>query len=138
VARGSNVELWSYNDSLYAVGTHAFFDNERDYFYMEERPLLYLNYPDSTRMVEVIADLIEYEEPLKKAEASGSVIITSQDISSFSDCAIMKIADNTLDLFGSPRAKRGYSEISGELISIFFEEGVLSKIRPRRILIGRS
>jgi len=128
VARGSNVELWSYNDSLYAVGTHAFFDNERDYFYMEERPLLYLNYPDSTRMVEVIADLIEYEEPLKKAEASGSVIITSQDISSFSDCAIMKIADNTLDLFGSPRAKRGYSEISGELISIFFEEGVLSKI----------
>ncbi len=128
LARGSNVELWSYKDSLYAVGLHAYFDNEKDFFYMEERPVLYLNYPDSARMVEVIADLIEYDANSKRTEASGTVIITSKDVSSFSDCAIMNTADNTLDLFGNPRAKRGHSEVTGELISIYFEEGMLRKI----------
>ena len=128
LARGSKVELWSYEDSLYAVGLHAYFDNERDFFYMEERPVLYLNYPDSARMVEVIADLIEYDANSKRTEASGTVIITSQDISSFSDCAVMSTADNTLDLFGNPRAKRGHSEVTGELISVYFEEGMLRKI----------
>lgn len=128
LARGSNVELWSYKDSLYAVGLHAYFDNEKDFFYMEERPVLYLNYPDSARMVEVIADLIEYDANSKRTEASGTVIITSKDISSFSDCAIMNTADNTLDLFGNPRAKRGHSEVTGELISVYFEEGMLRKI----------
>ncbi len=128
VARGSNVELWSYKDSLYAAGLHAYFDNKRDFFYMEERPVLYLNYPDSARMVEVIADLIEYDANLKRTEASGTVIITSQDISSFSDCAVMNTADNTLDLFGNPRAKRGHSEVTGELIAVYFEEGMLRKI----------
>jgi len=128
VARGSNVELWSYRDSLYSAGTHAYFDNKRHYFYMEERPVLYLNYPDSSRMVEVIADLIEYDASSKKAEASGIVIITSQDISSFSDCAVMNTADNTLDLFGNPRAKRDRSEITGELISVLFKDGLLHTI----------
>lgn len=128
VARGSNVELWSYKDSLYAAGLHAYFDNKRDFFYMEERPVLYLNYPDSARMVEVIADLIEYDANSKRTEASGIVIITSQDISSFSDCAVMNTADNTLDLFGNPRAKRRHSEVTGELISVYFEEGMLRKI----------
>ncbi|MFQ6009123.1 MAG: OstA-like protein [Candidatus Zixiibacteriota bacterium] len=28
VARGSNVELWSYQDSLFAAGVHAYFDNK--------------------------------------------------------------------------------------------------------------
>ncbi len=128
VARGSDVELWSYTDSLYAVGLHAYFDNERDIFHMEQRPVLYLNYPDSARMVEVIADLIEYDANSKRAEASGDVIITSQNISSLSDCAVMNRVDNTLDLFGSPRARRGYSEVTGDLISVYFDQNWLRKI----------
>jgi len=128
VARGSNVELWSYADSLYAVGLHAYYDRERDYFYMEERPVVYLSYPDSSRMIEVIADLVEYDAKLKRAEASGTVVITSQNISSFSNCAVMNVEDNTLDLFENPRAKRGQSEISGEFISVSFDEELLRTI----------
>ena len=59
VALGDYVELWSREDSLFAVGQHAFFDRGRDYFYMMKRPTVYLNYPDSVRMIEVIADFVE-------------------------------------------------------------------------------
>jgi lipopolysaccharide assembly outer membrane protein LptD (OstA) len=128
LALGSNVELWSYQDSLYAAGVHAFFDNERNFFYMEKRPVVYLNYPDSSRMVEVIADYVEYDAASKRAEATGTVVITSQDVSSLSDCAVMHLKDNTLDLFGNPRAKHGDSEISGELISVMFDKGLLQTI----------
>lgn len=128
VARGSNVELWSYQDSLFAVGLHAYFDNERDYFFMEERPVVYLNYPDSARMIEVIADLVEYDAKVRRAEASGTVVISSQNISTFSNCAVMNMEDNTLDLFESPRAKRGQSELSGELITVSFEGDLLREI----------
>ncbi len=32
ITRGDYVELWSRKDSLFAVGTHAFYDKRRDYF----------------------------------------------------------------------------------------------------------
>ncbi|HWR83857.1 MAG TPA: putative LPS assembly protein LptD [Candidatus Deferrimicrobium sp.] len=127
-ARGAHVELWSYQDSLYAAGPHAWFDNARDFFLMEERPVLYVNYPDSAHMIEVIAERIEYDATTKIAEASGDVVITSGDVSSKSDCAIMNREKNTLDLFGSPRARWGGSEVTGGLISIFFENKLLRRI----------
>ncbi|MFH1374969.1 MAG: putative LPS assembly protein LptD [bacterium] len=127
-AYGSNVEIWSYRDSLYAAGLHAYFDNRNDFFHMDDRPILYLNYPDSARMVEVIADRIEYDAPADRAEANGSVIITSQDMTSYSDCAIMNTADNSLDLFGNPRATRGNSEVTGEFIMVAFRDDLLDRI----------
>ncbi len=128
VARGSDVQLWSYEDSLYAAGTHAYFDRRRDFFFMEERPLLYLKYPDSARMVEVIADRIQYDGLTEVAEATGRVVITSQDIASESDCAIMNVAGQVLDLYGAPRARRGESVVTGDLISIVVRDDTLRTI----------
>ncbi|MEW6050931.1 MAG: LPS assembly protein LptD [Candidatus Zixiibacteriota bacterium] len=118
VARGKYVELWSRDDSLFAVGHHAFYNKQKKYFNMEERPTLYLKYPDSASMVEVTADFIEYDAKVERAEATGSVVIVSKDVTAESGCAVMYPKTNALDLTESPVARRGKSEISGQLIAI--------------------
>ncbi|RKX26152.1 MAG: hypothetical protein DRP45_04220 [Candidatus Zixiibacteriota bacterium] len=128
VAHGDYVELWSRPDSILAVGRHAFFDRDRDYFYMLERPTLYLNYPDSANMIEVIADFIERDGVKAVAEATGDVRINSNDMNSSSGCAVMRPEQHTLDLFNDPILFRKKSEISGEFISIRTDEGVLSEV----------
>ena len=125
---GQRVELWSYEDSLYAVGNHAFFDDASDFFYMEDRPTLYVNYPDTTSMVEVVADFIEYKGDVRLAEAMGDVKISSKEFDAAGGCAVMNLETNDLDLYNDPRATSGKSEISGELILISFQEGVINQI----------
>jgi len=128
VAHGDYVELWSKQDSILAVGQHAFFDRDRDYFYMLERPTLYLNYPDSTDMIEGIADYIERDGAKAVAEAYGSVRINSNEMNSTSGCAVMHPEQHTLDLFDDPVVFRKQSEISGDFISICSDEGLLSEV----------
>ena len=72
---GKNVELWSYKDSVFAAGNHAFFDEGGNYFLMENRPIMYLNYPDTTKMFEIVGDEITYNAITKEAEAFGFVKI---------------------------------------------------------------
>ncbi len=128
VARGDYVELWSRLDSLFAVGRQAFFDRERDYFYMQERPTVYLNYPDSGRMIEVIADFVEYDAQREVAEAEGTVNISSQEFSSTSGCAVMHPRRHALDLFDSPLLRRRQSEISGRFITISSDQGMIRQV----------
>jgi len=128
LALGDHVELWSYEDSLYAAGKHAFYNREREYFFMEERPILYINYPDTATMIEVISDYLEYNAADKKVEATGEVKITSKDVTTYSDCAVLMIESNNLDLFDNPKVIKGNSEIIGELISVYFDNKILSKI----------
>ena len=128
LAFGEQVELWSYKDSLYAVGTHAYYNKGKEFFYMKNRPVFYVNYPDSSRMIEVIADELQYDAMNKKTEAVGDVIITSKQMSSKSGCAMMNLETNNLDLFDNPTAKKDESEISGKLIAITFDNKVISKI----------
>ena len=118
LARGDYVELWSREDSLFAVGTHVFYDRERSYFYMLDRPTVFLNYPDSSRMIEVIADFVEYDATRSVAEAEGTVSITSKEFNSTSGCAIMHSKRHTLDLFDDPSIRRKRSEISGRFITV--------------------
>ncbi|MEW6412811.1 MAG: putative LPS assembly protein LptD [Candidatus Zixiibacteriota bacterium] len=128
LALGKRVELWSYLDSLYAVGTHAFFSDKAKYFIMEQRPVVYIKYPDSVNMIEVIANTVEYDAATKTAEAYGDVKITSSEFSSASGCAVMKTETNTVDLFDQPSLIRGKSTVSGSLIAIYSENDVLSRI----------
>ncbi len=127
-AYGKHVELWSYADSLYATGSNAYYSEKKQFFYMKDRPVFYINYPDSSEMVEIIADELEYNAEMKRAEGIGDVIITSNDFSSRSGCAIMNLENNDLDLFEDPIAKSGESEISGKLISISFNNKFLHQI----------
>ncbi len=128
IALGEKVELWSYVDSIYATGPHAFYNRSDRSFYMEQRPILYINYPDTASMIEIIADRIDHIPAYERAEALGNVIITSSEFSATSGCAVMNIGGKDLDLFDDPRAVSGYSEITGALISIIFDDDVISKI----------
>lgn len=128
LAQGSYVELWSLRDSLFATGRHAYFDREGDYYRMEERPTMLLNYPDSAAMIEVVADRIDYDTRSQTAQASGDVSITAQDMSTTSGCAIFDRREMVLDLFDSPVARRRESVISGSLISFDMFANVLRQI----------
>jgi len=128
VARGSYVELWSRPDSLFAVGTHAFYDRDRRYFYMQERPTVYLNYPDSSRMIEVVGDFVEYDASREIAEAEGTVSITSDEFTSSSGCAIMHPRKNTLDLFDNPSIRRKKSVITGRFITVASDAQTIRRV----------
>ncbi len=127
-AGGDYVELWSYTDSIMAVGTQAFFDRNRDYFYMLDRPTLYLNYPDSSKMVEVVADVIEYDAPQGRGDAAGNVHINSNEMNATAGCAVMRPDINLLDLYVDPVVIRNQSEISGKLISILTRDQGLKRV----------
>ena len=128
IARGQRVELWSYADSLYGVGVHAFYDRQAGHFRMEERPVVYLGYPDTVGMIEVIADEVDYRSEARRAEAIGDVLISSEDILTESGCAVMNLEKDILDLYEKPTAQRGRSTVTGELISVSFAGGVLNRI----------
>ncbi len=127
-AYGDYVELWSREDSLLAVGKHAFVDRKRDYFYMLDRPTVYMDYPDTANMTEVIGDIIEYDKANGVAEAYGNVKINSNDINATSGCAVMRPDEHTLDLYDQPKVIRRRSEITGGFISVNMDAGVIKQV----------
>jgi len=127
-ALGQRVELWSYTDSIYAVGTHAFVDRQTDILKMYNRPLLYLQYPDSAKMIEVLADTIEYRSSNRRADAAGNVIITSKDLTANSGKAVFDTEQDSLELTINPVAVRRHSKVSGELITVLFDESDIKSI----------
>ncbi len=127
-ARGKRVELWSYADSIYAVGTYAFFDRQNDYLKMYNRPLLNLKYPDSARMIEVLADTIEYRSLDGRADAAGHVKINSKDLTATSGKAVYVTARDSLELTVNPEAVRRHSKVSGELITVIFDQSEIKSI----------
>ncbi|MFH1687301.1 MAG: putative LPS assembly protein LptD [bacterium] len=127
-AWGDNVELWSFTDSIYSVGPHAYYNRKSSYLFMDLRPTLYLRYPDSANMVEVIADTIEYTAQPRLATARGTANITSTDLRSTSQVAIMDMDSNLLELSGKPVAHHGNSKVTGERIRVGYEGDVLQSI----------
>lgn len=127
-ALGDYVELWAKTDSLFAVGTQAYFDRDGDFFEMDNRPTLYLNYPDSASMIEVIGDHVEYDKESEISQATGNVNITSKEMTSTSGCAVMNQKRNVLDLWENPVARRKESIISGELISVYMTGDAIERI----------
>jgi len=127
-AWGDRVEMWSYTDSIYAVGPHVIYRSLTKYFFMDERPLVYLRYPDSLRMVEIISDSLEYLSDSSKAQAWGDVKIFTEDLETSSGMALMDIETSDLVLTESPSAIRGNSEVLGSLIRVDFEDELLQSI----------
>lgn len=128
IAKGPYVELWSKSDSLFATGTNAFYDRTKKYFRMEKRPTVYLNYPDSAEMVQVDANLVEYESDSAVAVAQGDVIITSKDIKATAGRSVMHQKDGLLELYERPVLERGKSTVKGSFITVYTENDLLSRI----------
>ncbi|MDH4032837.1 MAG: putative LPS assembly protein LptD, partial [candidate division Zixibacteria bacterium] len=127
-AWGERVELWSFDDSVYAVGPYAVVDRRSDDFFMNQRPLLYLKYPDSSTMVEVLADSVVYLGDSSLATAVGDVVISSSEFSSTSGFARMHGEGDSLTLREFPTAERGGSKLSGGLITVGYEDDLIRKI----------
>lgn len=127
-ARGSYVELLSRKDSVFAVGRHIVYHRATKQFRMEERPTVYLKYPDSAKMIEVIADVVDFDAAGSYAQAEGDVKIDSKDLAATAGCAVMHLKKNMLDLFEHPVARRGLSVVRGGLISVQSTNDEISKI----------
>ncbi len=127
-AAGDYVELWSRHDSLFAVGTVAHYNRTDKTFEMWKRPTVFLKYPDSSKMVKVIADSVRYDGVIKRAEAIGSADITSGDLHATSSVATMFTGENRLELTGSPVASKDKSRISGKRIQLFTDGDYLRRI----------
>ena len=127
-ARGSYVELFSRRDSVLAVGRHVVYHRAVKQFRMEDRPTVYLKYPDSAKMIEVVADRVDFDAANGLAQADGNVKIDSKDLSATSGCAVLQMRRNVLDLFDNPAAQRGNSIVRGGLISVRSENDMLSRI----------
>ena len=127
-ALGKKVELWSYVDSIYAISTHAFFDRQNNYLKMFNRPILYLQYPDSANMIKVVADTIEYVSTTRRSDAYGNVEITSKDLTAASGQAHFDNEQGTLELTIEPTAVRRNSKISGEIIKVAFAKNDIESI----------
>lgn len=128
ISRGDTVEVWSYTDSMYAVGPYAYFDNERQYTFMDERPLVVLNHEDTLSEVRIRGDTVEHDGEAEFAYAIGAVEIDSREMTSTSDTAQADMAASVITLRGSPVVKRGRSTISGELIRIYYSGEALDSI----------
>jgi len=127
-AFGQRVELWSFEDSLLAVGTQAMLDRENDSMYMENRPTLYFNYPDTASMIEVTADRIDFSSSSKKAVAVGSVEILSDDFRAFAGSAVFDTDNDSLELKEQAVAFKNNSKVSGKLIAVTFVDNEISRI----------
>ncbi|UCD18061.1 MAG: LPS assembly protein LptD, partial [Candidatus Zixiibacteriota bacterium] len=127
-ATGQEVILLSGADSLKAIGTNAYFSRDSSLFRMVDRPTMFLNYPDSTRLVQIDADRIAFEVKNKIGYGDGQVIITQAHTESHSGRAVMYADDNVLVLYDQPVARRRASRISGDTLIFFSSEKTLEKI----------
>jgi len=127
-AFGQRVELWSFEDSLLAIGTQAMLDRENDSMSMEYRPTLYFNYPDTASMIEVTADRIDYSSANKKAVAVGKVEILSDDFKATAGSAVFDTGNDSLELKEQAVAFKRNSKVSGKLIAITFENNEIIRI----------
>ena len=127
-AFGQRVELWSFADSLLAIGTQAMLDRENDSMYMEDRPTLYFNYPDTASMIEVTADRIDYSSANNKAVAVGKVEILSDDFRATAGSAIFDTENDSLELKEQAIAFKRNSKVSGKLIAVTFVNNEINRI----------
>lgn len=127
-AFGSEVIIYSVKDSIRAVGTEAVLIRDSSLFRMNVRPTMYLNYPDSARLIRVTADLLTFEYESKIGYADGNVKIIQQETESESGRAIMYGDNEVVVLLNEPVAKRRKSEISGDTLIFFSTRGKLDKI----------
>jgi len=127
-AEGKEVKITSAKDSLMAIGTNAYYSKDSSIFRMASRPTIYLNYPDSAKLVRVDADRISIDGKDRIGYADGRVVINQNQTESQSGRAILYFDDNILALYDNPSARRKESEIKGDTLLIYSENSYLKRI----------
>jgi lipopolysaccharide assembly outer membrane protein LptD (OstA) len=127
-ASGKKVIITSFADSIQAIGTNAYYSRDSALFRMLQRPTVFLNYPDSARLVQVDADRVAFDANSRIAYADGDVVITQEDTESRSGRAIMYGEENLLLLLDKPTATRRDSRLNGDTLVIFSSREALNRI----------
>lgn len=127
-AEGKEVKIISAKDSLMAIGTNAYYSKDSSIFRMTSRPTIYLNYPDSAKLVRVDADRVSINGKDKIGYADGRVVINQNQTESESGRAILYFDDNILALYDNPSARRRESEIKGDTLLTYSEGSYLKNI----------
>ncbi|MCP4705741.1 MAG: hypothetical protein GY865_14170, partial [candidate division Zixibacteria bacterium] len=125
-ATGDEVVIISEKDSIMAVGPNAYFSRDSSLFRMKGRPTLTLNYPDTSRLINIIADFIAFESVSEIGYADGDVKIIQMDTEAESRRAIMYSNKNILLMLDSTIAKRKESEITGDTLIFFSDDKELN------------
>jgi len=128
-ATGERVVLTSETDSIRAIGTNAYYTGDSAILRMSDRPTIYLNYPDSSRLIEMIADDFTLNSEDQIAYADGKTIINREETGTESDRAIMYLNDDVLLLLGDPVARRRQSEIKGDTLILVGDNSALSQLK---------
>jgi len=127
-ASGDTVVLISHKDSILARGTNAYYNRDSSLFRMKDRPIVYLNFQDTSRVTRIDADRIAVESQSRLGYADGNVIINQKDSESNSDRAIIYVDEEILLLLESPVLHRGESVIKGDTIVLFTEQSNLKRV----------
>ncbi len=127
-ALGQDLQIYSEKDSIKAVGTDAFLLRDSSLFRMINRPTLYLNYPDSSNLIVITADLITFDSKSKIGYADGNVVIRQEDTESKAGRAILYVDSEVVMLTEEPLARRRESEIKGDTLIFFSHDRKLSRI----------
>ncbi len=128
-ANGKKVTIISRIDSLKAIGNNAWFSRDSSIFRMFNRPILYVNFEDTARMIQIVADRIAFNSADKIGYADGDVVIRQQDTESKSERAIMYGDNDVVTLLGgNPVAQRKDSYITGDTLVFFSHKGNLDRI----------
>jgi len=127
-AFGDTVIIISEVDSLMAVGTNAYYCRDSAVFRMHDRPTIYFNYQDSSRMGTIRAERVALNSEDKIGYADGDVMITQFETQSHSGRAIMYLEEDVLFLTDMPIARRHESEISGDTLIFLTDRESLRRI----------
>ncbi len=136
-ATGEKVVIISRIDSLKAVGHNAWFSRDSSLFRMSMRPTMYVNYEDTARMIQIMADRLAFNSSDKIGYADGDVIIRQTDTESKAARAILYADKDIVTLLGGkPVAKRKDSYISGDTLVFFSDDGRLERINVMGNALG--
>lgn len=127
-AYGDTVIIISESDSILAKGTNAYYSRDSSIFRMSERPSVFINFHDTSRVVRVDAERIALDAEGKIGYADGQVIIEQEETETRSGRAIMYLEDDILLLLEEPLARRRESEIKGDTLVLFGDGPSLKRI----------
>lgn len=123
-----NVVMIHLGDSIKSESQKARFDQKNKILYLESEPRLYLNYPDTLRIVKVSAVKMTFYSEEKRGVADSSVVIEYQDTRATCDRAEFATEEKILTLTENPYAIRGDSDIKGQKMQIAFRGDEIRQI----------
>lgn len=123
-----NVKLKSLKENAVILGTHADYQRANKYTLFTPDPKLVF-YPDiQDSMIEVTADTMEYFLDPAFGVAKGNVHIKKEKMEALCGVADLYTREDKILLKENPRATQGESELSGDVMVLYFVEKKIERI----------